>query len=116
MIWVYLHILTMFAAVGVAFGSEIVLRRTAGTGDVRSIRTAFGLATTLEADHTRAAHPWGHLRVDCGIGEQLRFFRVVAGPVIRVLRNRVRTWRSYPGPLDREGPSGGRVEPGRPPV
>ena len=48
MIWVYLHILTMFAAVGVALGSEIILHRAAGTGDVRSIRTAFGLAKPLE--------------------------------------------------------------------
>ena len=48
MVWVYLHILTLFAAVGVALSSEIILHRAAGTGDVRSIRTAFGLAKPLE--------------------------------------------------------------------
>ena len=47
MIWVYLHIVTMFAAVGVALGSEVMLHRTVGTGDVRSIRTAFGLAKPI---------------------------------------------------------------------
>ena len=47
MVWVYLHIITLFAAVGVALGSELILHRAAGTGDVRSIRTAFGLAKPL---------------------------------------------------------------------
>ena len=48
MVWVYLHIVTLFAAVGVSLGSELILHRAAGTGDVRSIRTAFGLAKPLE--------------------------------------------------------------------
>ena len=48
MIWVYLHIVTMFAAIGVALGSEIILHRVAGTGEVRSIRTVFGLVKPLE--------------------------------------------------------------------
>ena len=48
MVWVYLHILTLFAAVGVSLGSGIILHRAAGTGDVRPIRTAFGLAKPLE--------------------------------------------------------------------
>ena len=47
MVWVYLHIITLFAAVGVGLGSELILHRAAGTGDVRSIRTAFGLAKPL---------------------------------------------------------------------
>ena len=48
MVWVYLHIITLFAAVGVGLGSELILHRAAGTGDVRSIRTAFRLAKPLE--------------------------------------------------------------------
>ena len=48
MVWVYLHIITLIAAVGVGLGSELILHRAAGTGDVRSIRTAFGLAKPLE--------------------------------------------------------------------
>ena len=49
MVWVYLHIVTLFAAVGLSLGSEIILHRVAGTRDVRSIRTVFGPARPLEA-------------------------------------------------------------------
>ena len=48
MVWVYRQIITLLAAVGVALESELILHRAASTGDVRSIRTALGLAKPLE--------------------------------------------------------------------
>ena len=44
MIFIYLHIIMMFAAVAVSIGSGLLLHRVAQSGDVRTIRTTFGLA------------------------------------------------------------------------
>ena len=44
MIFIYLHIITMFAAVAVSIGSGLLLHRVAQSGDVRAIQTAFRLA------------------------------------------------------------------------
>lgn len=41
-IFKYLHIITMFSAVGVSTGTEFLLHRIAHSGDVRAIKTAFG--------------------------------------------------------------------------
>ncbi len=46
-IFKYLHIITMFIAVALSVGPELVLHRVAQTGDVRAIRAAFGAAKPL---------------------------------------------------------------------
>lgn len=46
-IFKYLHIITMFSAVGSAAGVQILMNRVAASGDVRSIRTVFKLAEPL---------------------------------------------------------------------
>jgi hypothetical protein len=43
-IFVFLHVLTMFAAVAASFGPRIVLRRAAQTGNVPTIRAVFRMA------------------------------------------------------------------------
>ncbi len=43
----YLHILTMFSAVGVSFGTSILTRRVSHSGNVNAIKTVFGLAKPL---------------------------------------------------------------------
>ena len=48
MVWVFLHIVVLFAAVAISAGTEVLLHRVAGSGDVRAIRTAFGLAKPLD--------------------------------------------------------------------
>ena len=47
MVWVFLHIITLFAAVAVFFGIDIILHRVARSGDVRAIRNIFGAANPL---------------------------------------------------------------------
>ncbi len=46
-IFKYLHILTMFSAVGTVIGTEVLLHRVARSGDVRAIRAAFSLAKPM---------------------------------------------------------------------
>jgi hypothetical protein len=46
-IFKFLHILSMFAAAGVVVGTEFLLHRVAGSGDVRAMRTAFSLARPM---------------------------------------------------------------------
>lgn len=48
-IFKYLHLLTMFSAVGAVVGTEMLLHRVARSGDVRVIRTAFSLARPMNA-------------------------------------------------------------------
>jgi hypothetical protein len=43
----YLHILSMFFGVALAISGELVLRRVAGSGDVRAIRTTVRLVKPL---------------------------------------------------------------------
>jgi hypothetical protein len=43
----FLHILSMFSAVGVVVGTEVLLHRVARSGDVRAMRTAFALAKPM---------------------------------------------------------------------
>jgi hypothetical protein len=47
LIWKYLHILSMFLAVALVVGPDLLLYRTARSGEVRAIRTVFGLARPL---------------------------------------------------------------------
>jgi hypothetical protein len=47
MLFIYLHIFTMFAAVALSVGPAWVLHRVAATEDVAAIRTAFGVAQPL---------------------------------------------------------------------
>jgi len=43
LIFKYLHILSMFGAVGLVVGTDLLLHRVAHSGDVRAIRTTFAL-------------------------------------------------------------------------
>lgn len=45
----YLHIVTMFSAVGIAVGSELLLHRVAASGDLVAVRVAFRMAKPLQA-------------------------------------------------------------------
>lgn len=47
-LFVFLHVLTMFGAVALSGGIDILLLRIARTGDVRAIRTAFGARGRFE--------------------------------------------------------------------
>lgn len=47
MLWIFLHIFTMFAAVALSVGPAWVLHRVAATENVPAIRTAFGVAQPL---------------------------------------------------------------------
>ena len=47
MIFIFLHVFTMFLAVALAVGSELVLHRVAATENVAAIRTIFGAAKPL---------------------------------------------------------------------
>ena len=44
---VTLHVAVLFVAFALSFGTELMLHRVAGTGDVRAIRTVFGAARPL---------------------------------------------------------------------
>jgi Predicted integral membrane protein (DUF2269) len=46
-IFVFLHIITMFIAVAMSVGPELMLHRVAQSGDVRSIRAVFGAARPI---------------------------------------------------------------------
>ena len=46
-LFIFLHIITMFLAVAISVGPELVLHQVAQTGDVRAIRAAFGVAKPL---------------------------------------------------------------------
>ncbi|HTP07176.1 MAG TPA: DUF2269 family protein [Anaerolineae bacterium] len=48
MVFIYLHIFTMFLAVALSVGSELVLHRVAATENVAAIRTIFAAAKPLE--------------------------------------------------------------------
>ena len=47
-IFVVLHVLSMFVAVALSGGIDILLLRIARTGDVRAIRTAFGVRARFD--------------------------------------------------------------------
>ncbi len=47
LLFTYLHILTMFSAAGVSFGTSILTRRVSHSGNVSAIKTVFGLAKPL---------------------------------------------------------------------
>lgn len=46
-ILVFLHVVTMFAAVAISIGPTLVLRRIGQSGDVPAIRRAFALSTPI---------------------------------------------------------------------
>jgi sulfite exporter TauE/SafE len=46
-LWKFLHVVTMFAAVGLSVGTEVLLQRLAQTEDVPTIRNAFALAKPI---------------------------------------------------------------------
>ena len=48
MVFIYLHIFTMFLAVALSVGSEWILQRVAVTENVAAIRTIFGAAKPIE--------------------------------------------------------------------
>lgn len=47
LIFKFLHIVSMFLAVGLAVGTELLLHRVANSGDVRAIRTTFALVKPI---------------------------------------------------------------------
>ena len=47
-VWRFLRIVTMILAVGVGVGAELLMHRVARTGDVRVIRSVFGLARPIQ--------------------------------------------------------------------
>ena len=47
LVWVFLHLAFLFAAVAVATGTEIIMQRVVRSGDVRTIRIIFSMAKPL---------------------------------------------------------------------
>ncbi len=47
MLFIFLHIVTMFTAVALSLGVQLIVYRVATTGNVAAIRTAFGVAQPI---------------------------------------------------------------------